>query len=546
MTKPDLYGMSLCMRGKQMNGQKRFFTRVVIWFMLCALIMPNVLAERLLISHKEIKLDHGEQFVLSANAPVVWTSSNGSVVSVLPDGTVYGIAFGQARIYAVSETGKQTAVRVVVEKAVKPTRVLLDDAPKTLSLQDTLTLKAQVLPANANQSIVWSSSNKKIATVSASGIVTPKKEGKVKITARAKARKAVFATVSLTVYDPLKPTTVTIESTKSFMETGETRALKAVVQPALADASVTWKSSKPAIISVDAQGVLTALQPGAATITAQTVRGKLQAKIDITAYSTERSTHVPLRTTKQSATAMKANIRLIDDVYVSALNELNTLAAKGSITAAEVKKRKTILVNAFSMYRFAWNTKSRVPYWTSAYGGKKDFLPGVLYYGLPYIQTGVGGGYTNRRYNVSKAVSGGYFSRRSNGSYLMTTRRQASRYVGNDCSAFVCMSTFAGNGYTLSNSVCYLVTSEMAKSSMFVGISGYDNLRPGDALVLSGSHTVMFLYYTDAAKTKMMIIEQGGGDLTTDMHNTVTCSIVNRSSYSGKYSIRRAKFLSKT
>ena len=173
-------------------------------------------------------------------------------------------------------------------------------------------------------------------------------------------------------------------------------------------------------------------------------------------------------------------------------------------------------------------------------------MPGVLHYGMPYIQTGVGGGYTNRRYNVSKAVSGGYYAKRSNGTYLMTTRRQASRYVGNDCSSFVCMSTFAGNGYTLSSSVCYLVTSEMAKSSMFVGISGYDNLRPGDALVLSGSHTVMFLYYTDAAKTKMMIIEQGGGDLATDMHNTVTCSVVNRSSYSGKYSIRRAKFLSKT
>ncbi|MBE6754103.1 MAG: hypothetical protein E7559_07130, partial [Ruminococcaceae bacterium] len=42
----------------------------------------------------------------------------------------------------------------------------------------------------------------------------------------------------------------------------------------------------------------------------------------------------------------------------------------------------------------------------------------------------------------------------------------------------------------------------------------------GDLLNRSGRHVVIFLYYTDASKTQMVIIEQGGGAWDT---NTVSC-----------------------
>ena len=35
-------------------------------------------------------------------------------------------------------------------------------------------------------------------------------------------------------------------------------------------------------------------------------------------------------------------------------------------------------------------------------------------------------------------------------------------------------------------------------------------VRPGDLFVKGGTHTVLFLYYTDASKSTMMLIHQGG------------------------------------
>ena len=64
-------------------------------------------------------------------------------------------------------------------------------------------------------------------------------------------------------------------------------------------------------------------------------------------------------------------------------------------------------------------------------------------------------------------------------------------------------------------------------------------MRPGDLLCKSGSHVVMFLYYANTEKTKIMIIENGGSEAGT---NTVHCSVMNLSSYS-KYTVRRLSTL---
>lgn len=66
-----------------------------------------------------------------------------------------------------------------------PTSVIVSPANKTIEVGETLQLSAQVLPVGANQNVTWSSSDSNIATVDASGLVTAKATGTVKITARA-------------------------------------------------------------------------------------------------------------------------------------------------------------------------------------------------------------------------------------------------------------------------------------------------------------------------------------------------------------------------
>lgn len=80
--------------------------------------------------------------------------------------------------------------RTVTKKKIKVKKIKLNKKKATLRYKKKLKLKATVTPKNAtNKKVKWSSSKKKYATVSKSGVVRPKKKGighTVKIYAKAK------------------------------------------------------------------------------------------------------------------------------------------------------------------------------------------------------------------------------------------------------------------------------------------------------------------------------------------------------------------------
>lgn len=70
---------------------------------------------------------------------------------------------------------------------IQTTRVKLNASKKTLVLGKSCTLKASLTPSNAdNKKVTWTSSNKKVATVSAKGVVTAKGIGQATITVKTK------------------------------------------------------------------------------------------------------------------------------------------------------------------------------------------------------------------------------------------------------------------------------------------------------------------------------------------------------------------------
>lgn len=69
---------------------------------------------------------------------------------------------------------------------VKVNKITIKPSKATLSVGKSLTVKTTVSPSNANnKKLKWSTSNRKIATVSSSGRISAKKAGKVKITVQA-------------------------------------------------------------------------------------------------------------------------------------------------------------------------------------------------------------------------------------------------------------------------------------------------------------------------------------------------------------------------
>ena len=119
----------------------------------------------------------------------------------------------------------------------------------------------------------YTSSAKKVATVDKSGIITLKKVGNARITAKLKNGQKVVLT--LKVADPLVPAGVAIrEGGKATLDLGDTLHLTASVSPKTAPQDVTWTSSRERVATVDGDGFVTVWNWGKTTLTAATPNKK--------------------------------------------------------------------------------------------------------------------------------------------------------------------------------------------------------------------------------------------------------------------------------
>jgi len=95
--------------------------------------------------------------------------------------------------------------------------------------------------------------------------------------------KKTKVTVKVTVKNPVKVTKVKLNKKKVKLTTGQTYRLKATIKPKKAtNKNVTWTSSNTSVATVDANGNVTAIAPGKATITCKAKDGsKKKAKCKI-------------------------------------------------------------------------------------------------------------------------------------------------------------------------------------------------------------------------------------------------------------------------
>ena len=165
----------------------------------------------------------------------------------------------------------------------KVTGVTLNKTNLNLEVGEEETLAATITPTNAtNQSLTWKSDNEQVATVDANGKVTAVGVGTATITATAADGSGKTATCTVTVTPP-PVTGVTLDQTSLTLTEGETGTLIATVTPDnAADKTVTWTSSDESVATVDANGKVTAVAPGTATITVTTKEGSFTATCEVT------------------------------------------------------------------------------------------------------------------------------------------------------------------------------------------------------------------------------------------------------------------------
>ncbi len=206
-------------------------------------------------------------------------------------------AVGEGSATITATCGEVSATcQVTVNKPVPPVvnadKVTIDFTEKTLEEGESVTLTVTFTPENTtDKTVVWTTSDPEVATVDENGVVTAVGEGSATITATCGE---VSATCQVTVNkpEPIEPPvppvvnaeSVTLSDEAITLEEGDTATLTATVSPDdTTDKTIEWSSSNPLVASVSAEGVVTALTAGTASITATCGDASASCLVTVTA-----------------------------------------------------------------------------------------------------------------------------------------------------------------------------------------------------------------------------------------------------------------------
>lgn len=200
----------------------------------------------------------------SAPGAVTYATDDNTVAMIdekccITTGTQEGSTF----VYALDEQGSVLSRSIVTVVSEKLT-VSLGAASHRLINGQKLTLSARfnhpvIVP------IHWSSSDPSVATVDDSGNVTAKGLGTATIIAALPNGSTAQATV--TVVPPI--TSITFDKALYKVKPGASRTLGILLAPADTGEELIWSSSNTSIATVNADGTVTGVSKGTATITAK-------------------------------------------------------------------------------------------------------------------------------------------------------------------------------------------------------------------------------------------------------------------------------------
>lgn len=163
------------------------------------------------------------------------------------------------------------------EKEPEISQLTLNQTSVSVYVGETVMLKVN----EAASGLSWSSDNTSVASVSDNGLVKGTGAGTAKITVTAGS---VSATCTVTVYNHVS--SVTLDQSSIELAVGATATLKATVSPdGVLDNSVNWSSTNDKVATV-ANGVVTAVGPGAAVISATSNDGSVSATCAVTVFNT--------------------------------------------------------------------------------------------------------------------------------------------------------------------------------------------------------------------------------------------------------------------
>ena len=251
-----------------------------------------------------------------------------------------------ATVQAAAKTNKET--------------ISLNKSVYILKKGKTVKLKAVLNKVAKRKGVKWSSSNRKVATVSKNGKVTAKRKGKAAITATVKGT-SVKARCKITVGTPVSK--VTLNRKSLTLKTGQSFSLKTSISTKKASVKkVNYKSSNKRVASVSKKGVIQAVSAGTVKITATAADGsgkRAVCTVKVEEPETANETTKPEETNKPEETAKPQGGKLLVAYF------------SWSGTSERIAKNIITQTGADS-FRIERETPYSDDYNTVAYGEAKD------------------------------------------------------------------------------------------------------------------------------------------------------------------------------
>lgn len=219
-------------------------------------------------------------------------------------------------------------------------KIMLNKTKATVLSDKSVKLVAKVYPKNANnKKLLWTSSNKRIATVE-KGVVVGLRKGTVKITVKSTDGSKLSAQCVITVKQAVK--TIKLNKTLITGSKGTKVTLKAKVTPTKADNRIVkWQSSNKKIATVNKKGVVTVKGKGCAVIKCTSSDGSgVYSKCVVNNSSKAKSVKLNKKSAKVSAgktlklrVTVKGSCKEV--LWKSSNTKVATVTDNGLITAVE-------------------------------------------------------------------------------------------------------------------------------------------------------------------------------------------------------------------
>ncbi len=230
---------------------------------------------------------------------------------------------------------------VIYASSKADTTADLNEDGINLAVGKNTTVKAQFIDVEDEGSVLWSSANSAVATITSSGKITAKSAGDVVISATSGDRE-LTASIRVKVYDPV--TKLTLDSKSVKLGIGQSITIAAdTILPTTASNELKFESSNENVATVDeSTGLVKGISAGKTVITATTAAGEKKAKCTVTVGNAVSSITIKSKSDKTTADSYSYEIAAGKKL------QLQTIFNNGEKTYQPANKEVTWEITGYS------------------------------------------------------------------------------------------------------------------------------------------------------------------------------------------------------